>query len=141
MTLTLEEKRTLAEYRIRKAREIFEEARFNFENSKYATAVNRSYYAVLNAARALLILKGVDPVSHSGCKTMLSLHFVKHGLIDTQYVEYFKTLLSRRTDVDYGDFEVVDKEKAEDSLNKAYKFLIMAEKLLERLITDEQTFN
>ncbi|GAB5045961.1 hypothetical protein [Thermodesulfovibrio sp. TK110] len=58
MTLTLEEKRALAEYRIRKAKEIFEEA-----------------------------------------------------------------------------------SRTEDSLNKAHEFLIMAEKLLERLMKDEQTFN
>jgi len=140
MTLSPEEKRALAEYRIKKAREIFEEAKFNFENHRYATSINRSYYAVLNASRALLILKGVDPASHAGCKTMLSLHFVKPGLMENKYIEYFKILLARRTDVDYGDFEVVDKDKAEDALNKAYEFLIMAEKVLT-LMTDEQAFN
>lgn len=58
MTLSAEEKKALADYRIKKAKEIFEEAKFNFENGKYATSVNRSYYAILNAVRALLILKG-----------------------------------------------------------------------------------
>ncbi|MGB9710819.1 MAG: hypothetical protein ACPLZA_04915 [Thermodesulfovibrio sp.] len=62
---------------------------------------------------------------------------VKSGLVENKYVEYFKILLSRTTDVDYGDFEVIDKERAEDSLNKAYEFLIMAESLLEKLMTDE----
>jgi uncharacterized protein (UPF0332 family) len=134
MTLTSEEKKALAEYRIKKAKEIFEEAKFNFEHNKFATAVNRSYYTVLNASRALLILKGIDPESHSGCKTMLSLHFVKAAMMDNKYIEYFKTLFARRTDVDYGDFELIDKEKAEDSLNKACEFLIMADGLLNELI-------
>ncbi len=80
-----------------------------------------------------MILKGVDPVSHSGCKTMLSLHFVKPGFIDEKFIEYFKILLSRRTDVDYGDFEEINKDKAKDSLEKSYEFLTMAEKLVNEL--------
>jgi len=65
--------------------------------------VNRSYYAVLSASRALLILKGVDPATHSGCKTMLSMHFVKPGLLSRDMLEDFKILLAMRTDLDYGD--------------------------------------
>lgn len=133
MTLSSEEKRVLASYRIKKAKEILEDAKFNFENGRYATALNRSYYAVLNAARSLLILKGIDPTSHSGVKTMLSLHFVRTGLLNIQYIDYFKILLSRRTDVDYGDFEEIDKEKAEDSFKKAQEFLLEAERLINEL--------
>lgn len=133
MTLSSEEKRVLASYRIKKAKEILEDANFNFENEKYATALNRSYYAVLNAARSLLILKGIDPTSHGGVKTMLALHFVRTGLLNSKYIDYFKILLSRRTDVDYGDFEEIDKEKAEDSLKKAQEFLVEADRLINEL--------
>lgn len=67
-------------------------------------------------------------------KTMLALHFVKTGLINSRYIDYFKILLSRRTDVDYGDFEEIDKEKAKDSLEKAEEFLRMADRLMKDLI-------
>lgn len=136
MTLSSEEKRVLASYRIKKTKEILEGAKFNFENGRYATALNRSYYAVLNAARSLLILKGKDSASNSGVKTMLSLHYVRTGLLSVQYIDYFKILLSRRTDVDYGDFEEIDREKAEDSLKKAQEFLLKAERLINELSTD-----
>ena len=80
MTLTSEEKKALAEYRIKKAKEI------------------------------------------------------KAKMMDNKYIEYFKTLFARKTDVDYGDFELIDKEKAENSLNKAHEFLIIADRLLNELI-------
>ncbi|GEM_PF-5119241 len=52
--------------------------------------------------------------------------------------EFFSMTLTteekRAFDMDYGDFEVIEKEKAEDSLNKAREFLIMAEGFLNELI-------
>ncbi|OGF67406.1 MAG: hypothetical protein A2Y62_20350 [Candidatus Fischerbacteria bacterium RBG_13_37_8] len=34
-------------------------------------SVNRSYYAAFAAARAVLILFGIDPKTHNGVKTMI----------------------------------------------------------------------
>lgn len=134
MTLSAEEKKILSDHRIRKALEMLEDARFNLEHGKYATSVNRSYYATLNATKALLILKGIDPTTHSGCKTMLSMHFVREGLLENSFVEDFKVLLSRRTDIDYGDFEVVDEEKAIDSFKRAERFIQRVESLRNKLL-------
>ncbi len=134
MTLSKDEKKALSEYRMQKAREMLDDAEFNLNHGRYATSVNRSYYAVLNATKALLILMGIDPSSHVGCKTMLVMHFVKTGFMDNSYVEDFKLLLSRRTDLDYGDFETVDKDKALDSFEKASKFLKEAEKLRNEIL-------
>ena len=121
---------------IRKARSLYDDALFNLNGGRYATAVNRGYYAVLAASRALLILKGIDPETHSGCKTMLSLHFVKTGLLSRELIEDFKTLLARRTDLDYGDFEEIDSEKAGDSINRAEKFISNAEEIRKALINE-----
>jgi|Deesub1362A_J573_1020465.scaffolds.fasta_scaffold26120_2 uncharacterized protein (UPF0332 family) len=134
MTLSREEKKILSEYRMEKARKALEDGKFNLKHGKFSVAVNRFYYVALNAARALLILKGVDPTTHSGIKTMLSMHFVREGLLEKDTVEDFKALLLRRTDVDYGDFEEVDKEKAEDSLLRAERFLKKAVSLQKSLI-------
>ncbi len=134
MTLSREEKKTLSEYRMTKARKALDDGRFNLEHERFSVAVNRLYYAVLNAARALLILKGVDPMTHSGIKTMLSMHFVREGLLDREMVEDFKTLLARRTDVDYGDFEDIDRHRAEDSLIRAERFLKKAMEIQRNLM-------
>jgi uncharacterized protein (UPF0332 family) len=62
----------------------------------------------LNAVRAILILEGSNPESHEGAVTLLSLKFIKQGVLPTEIVKKFKILLSRRTDVDYGDFDTID---------------------------------
>ncbi|HWR57764.1 MAG TPA: HEPN domain-containing protein, partial [Thermodesulfovibrionales bacterium] len=100
------------------------------------TSVNRSYYAVLHSARSLLVLKGIDPTQHDGVKTMLSLHFIKTKLLPENIIKDFKNLLSLRTDVDYGDFESIDKKEAKDALNKAVNFLKVIERERKKLIKE-----
>ncbi len=119
MILESKDKKVLSDIRMKKALEFLEDAQVNFKDSRNRTSVNRSYYAVLNAARALLILEGANPETHSGTVTMLSLRFVKPGLLPVKIIKDFKVLLSRRTDVDYGDFETIDASDAEDSLRIA----------------------
>ena len=65
----------------------------------------------LNAVSALLILEGVNPETHYGAVTTLSLRFIKTGLLSVDVIKRFKVLLSHRTDVDYGDFESMRSEK------------------------------
>lgn len=119
MKLSAEDKKNLSSIRFEKAEEFLQDARANLQESRPKTAVNRAYYAALQAARALLILEGINPDTHSGAVTTLSLRFVKTGLLPIDVIKSFKLLLSRRTDVDYGDFEVIEHEDAEDSVKKA----------------------
>ncbi len=51
MNLEAKDKKVLSDIRMTKALEFLEDARANFNDLRYRTAVNRSYYAVLNAAR------------------------------------------------------------------------------------------
>jgi len=70
-----------------KAFEALDDARANLEEGRYKTSVNRSYYAVLNAVRAVLILEGVNPKTHEGALTMLSLRLVRPGLLSKEFVK------------------------------------------------------
>ena len=92
-----------------KAYKLLEDTKANYKEGRHETSVNRSYYAALSAVRSILILEGVDPESHKGAIMLLSLRFVKPGLLSKNIVKKFEILLSRRTEVDYGDFETVDK--------------------------------
>lgn len=119
MTLEEKDKRSLSDVRMTKAREFLEDARANLSDGRHRTAINRSYYAVLSAARSILILEGANPETHEGVVTMLSLRFVKPGLLPVDVIKNFKVLLSRRTDVDYGDFDSIGKVDADDSIRIA----------------------
>jgi uncharacterized protein (UPF0332 family) len=117
-----------------KAFEALDDARANLEEGRYKTSVNRSYYAVLNAVRAVLILEGVNPKTHEGALTMLSLRLVRPGLLSKEFVKNFELLLSRRTEVDYGDLGVIDSIEAEDSYNIA-KAMVSALNELRKKMT------
>lgn len=134
--LTVEEKTALSNHRFEKGLETLSDAESNFSGGTYKTSVNRSYYAALHAARSLLILKGVDPLRHEGVITMLSLHFIRPNTLPAETVRIFKHLLSLRTDVDYGDFEVITAGDAEDALKQAKKFIEIIEPVREQLIKE-----
>ena len=67
----------------------------------------------------MLILDGANPETHEGVVTMLSLRFIKPGLLPLDVIKNFKVLLSRRTDVDYGDFDSIGEVDADDSIRIA----------------------
>jgi len=133
MILQPQDKISLSEIRMAKAYEFLEDAKANYKSGRYKTAINRSYYAALNAVRAILILEGANPETHEGTVTMLSLRFIKPGLLPIEIVKKFKLLFSRRTDVDYGDFTTIDVNDAEDSFKIAEEILDMADKLRQKM--------
>ena len=136
MKLSPEDKIALSNVRFEKASEFLHDAEANLAESRLKTAVNRAYYAALNAVRALLILEGVDPETHSGAITTLSLRFIKTGLLPVDIVKSIKLLLSRWTDVDYGDFDAIETEDAGDSVNKAEAVLQQIDALRIKMIRD-----
>ncbi len=136
MTLSREDKKALSEIRIKKAYEFLDDARANLNEDRLKTAINRAYYAVLNAARALLILEGSNPETHEGVITMLSLRFVKPGLLPVQLIKNYKSLLSRRSDIDYGDFDITTSEEADDSVRLAEEMISEMDSLRKKLLDE-----
>ena len=136
MTLSIKDKIELSRYRIEKAKKILKDASNLFKTSSYESAINRSYYAVLNASRSLLILRGIDPETHEGIKTMLSKEFIRTGLLPKKFGETFRSIQSRRIDSDYGDYVEIGIDEASDSLKKAQEFVSTAEELLNSIVKD-----
>ncbi len=136
MTLGPEEKIELSNYRMEKSRSLLRDAELLMKSGSYESSINRSYYALLSAAKSLLILRGIDPESHDGAKTMLSKEFIRTGMLEKEFGEAFRSLQSRRLDSDYGDYMDLGIEEAGDSLEKARKFVAAMEKLREKIITD-----
>jgi uncharacterized protein (UPF0332 family) len=134
VTLDRDDKKNLSDIRMEKAREFLHDAENNLKEGRFRTSINRSYYSVMNGARSLLILEGLNPETHDGITTMLSLHFIKKGLLPVEIIKIYKTLLSRRTDVDYGDFDAIDSSETEDSAKSAAKALEMIDVLRKKMI-------
>ena len=64
-------------------------------------AVSRLYYYVFHAVRALLLTKGLEPKTHEGALRLLSLHFVKPGLLDPEMSHSFARVMKYREEADY----------------------------------------
>jgi len=134
MTLNIGDKRDLAAYRLDRAESFLKDARILLEASSYGSSANRSCYAMLSAARSLLVLRGIGADSHEGVKTMISREFIKPGLLPKEMGEVFRNLQSRRMDSDYADYVEITEAEAQDSLVKAERFVPEAKRLSHSIL-------
>lgn len=86
---------------IKKARERLESAQILLNAGKYEDSISRSYYAVLDSARAVLATKNEHPKSHSGVIAKFSLLFIKVGKIPLKYRKIIAHIEQRRLEADY----------------------------------------
>jgi len=96
----------------------------------HATAVNRAYYAIFYAANALLATKGLERSKHSGVIAAFRQHFVKTGLIETEYSRFYGAAMDDRHEGDYEVESVLDYDKAERDLGWAERFIVRIEAAL-----------
>lgn len=136
MTLSRDEKVELARYRFAKAAGLLTDGETLLRASSFASSANRSYYAALSAARALLVMRGTDPETHEGVKVLLSREFIRTGILARGAAEIFRVLQARRMDSDYGDFIDISADEATDSLSRARQFVELATQALETLLRD-----
>jgi uncharacterized protein (UPF0332 family) len=75
----LDDEKTVA---FQKALDAFDDAKFNFNNGRYHVSINRSYYAVFYASKALLLKKGFKPKTHKGTIHKFSLEYIVNDNFD-----------------------------------------------------------
>jgi uncharacterized protein (UPF0332 family) len=114
-----------------KAKSLLRDAEILLESASFSSSANRSFYAVLAAARSLLAMRGTDPETHEGVKVFLSKEYIKPRLLPIEAGEIFRMLQARRMDSDYGDYIEIGSEEATDSLRKARQFIAEADRVLQ----------
>lgn len=124
----------LAMYRMQKAKEILIEARDNLHQKHHGLSVNRSYYAMFTAARALLALKEVDSSKHSGVIALFNQHIVKVELFPKEISKFLLKAKGIREDADYGDFVEITEEDAQTQIRRAMQFVEEAKKTIQNMI-------
>lgn len=133
MTLTPADKYTLAQYRLEKANRLLADARLLLEQHRWESAVNRSYYAALSAARAALILFGADPRTHEGVKTMVNQKLVLGGYLSKEQGRWFRDLFFEREEVDYADYVTTDQGDAALAVERAMSFVHEVKRVIAQL--------
>jgi len=133
MGLTEIERKEVVKFRLEKANDTFAEISILIENELYRTAANRLYYACFYAATALLINDGYEAHTHSGVKTLLSLHYIKENKIEKSFSKIYERLFHLRQTGDYEDWVVVTENDLIPLLNPAQKFIEEIESLIREL--------
>jgi len=124
----------LGMYRMQKAKEILIEARDNLKQKHHGLSVNRSYYAMFTAARALLALKEMDSSKHSGVIALFNQHIVKEGLFSREISKFLPKAKDIRENADYGDFVEITEEDAQTQIRRAMQFVEEAEKTTQDML-------
>lgn len=78
---------------LNRAREALMSAELLFERGLLRDSISRLYYFVLYNVRALLLTKGLEPRSHEGALRLLSLHFIKEGILEPKMAHIFSRLM------------------------------------------------
>jgi uncharacterized protein (UPF0332 family) len=115
-----------------RARQDLHAAKNNLQHGFYGVAVTRAYYAMFYAASALLASKGLSRSKHSGVHSAFGEHFVKTGLIETEYVKMLGHAFDSRLDSDYDVVFTAERTLAEDVLRDAQRFVDRAEGYLRQ---------
>ena len=124
----------LSKYRLDRAKEDLETAADNLANGKYRASVNRSYYAVFHALRAVTTLDGFDSGKHSGIIAFFNQHYVKTGVFDKELSKMIDSSYRLREKADYDDFFLVAKDDAEQQFEKASHILQAVKQYINRRV-------
>ena len=115
--------KVLSEYRFERAKEMLDAARQNLNINQYRTSLNRSYYAVFHAMRAVNILNGYDSSKHSGVIAYFNKNFLKENKLDRKLYKIIKDSSYLREKSDYDDFFVIGRQETERQLENAEIFV------------------
>lgn len=130
--LSADDRNALVEYRFSRAMDTIAEAQYNADGGYFNTAVNRLYYAAFYAASALMTAYNHSSSTHAGLKTLLSLHFVKTGLLAPEHAKTFMILFENRQSGDYEDFVYCDLELFEALLPRTIAFINSVKEIVSR---------
>lgn len=117
----------LSDYRLERAKEDIQTAKINIDNGLYKGAVNRSYYAIFHAIRAVNVLDGFDASKHSSVIAHFNQYHVHTGDFEKGTYKIIDSAYRIREKCDYSDFFIVSKEDAVDQYEKALEFIASVE--------------
>ena len=123
----------LAKCRMEREKEMFEAAEGNLNIRQYKTSINRSYYAVFHAMRALNILKGFDSSKHSGVIAFFNREYLKTEILDKALSVIIKNSSFLREKSDYDDFFIASTKEAETQVSVARILLEAAETYMQNI--------
>lgn len=125
--------RDLTVYRLDIAKHRIEVSKSLLDDGHYQDSINRSYYAIFTAVRALLAEEKIDFKKHSAVISYFRKNYIKTGIFDVKFSDYIGKAFEWRNDCDYEDFFFVSREETETQYNHAIEFYEAVKNYLENL--------
>jgi uncharacterized protein (UPF0332 family) len=119
--------------RLKRSKQHLKSPRDLLQNDDFADSISRSYYAIFQAARALLALQEVESRKHSGVISLFNRHFVKTRKVDKQLGVILKDARRSREMADYTELAEFSRDDAQEQIADAEVFI----RSVESLITEE----
>ena len=113
----------LSRYRFEMSVENLEDAQIMYENKRYKNTLNRAYYSIFHAIRAVTALDGFDSSKHSGVIAFFNQQYVKTEVFPRELSKIIREASVKREKADYLDFFVASKHEAENQIERARVFI------------------
>ena len=94
----------LSKYRLSTAKENLETAKNNCAAGDYKSSINRSYYAIFHALRAVTAMDRFDSRKHSGIISFFNRTYVKERIFPGNTSALIDSAFRLREKADYTDF-------------------------------------
>ncbi|MEI6286435.1 MAG: HEPN domain-containing protein [Bacillota bacterium] len=117
-----EQHKVLSNHRLDKSLSDLETAEILMEHDKFNQALNRSYYSIFHAMRAVLALDGFDSPRHSGVISEFNMRYIKTEIFDRKYGRIIKLSEMLRNESDYKDIFIADIQQAREQVGIAREF-------------------
>lgn len=122
---------TLSKYRLERAKEDLKAAKSNHQLGFYKVAINRSYYSIFHAIRAVNIYDEFYASKHSSVIAHFNQFYVHTGKFARDTYKRIDSAYRIREKCDYSDFFIASKEDSENQIINATEFIKDVEKFLE----------
>lgn len=102
----------LSKYRFSLAEETLASAKLCLENRFYRDCINRSYYTVFYAVKAVLALENVDFKRHKDAIAYFNKTYVANDIFSREFGKRLGRIKMIREESDYSDFFIASEEEA-----------------------------
>ncbi len=134
MSLKIDERRKLIEYRLSQSNESIEVVKLLIDNKKYLAAINRIYYGMFYSLLGLALLYGYRTSKHQQLLGWFNKEFIHSDRIVKKYGKMLYRAFSDRTKGDYDIFVRFDEKEVIKSFENMKSFI----RRIDKFIWDNQ---
>ena len=121
----------LSRYRFETSLDNLSDAKLMYDNGRYKNSLNRAYYSIFHAIRAVCALDGYDSSKHSGVISYFNQNYVKTNVFPKELSKVIRYASENREKADYLDFFIASREEAEKQIERAEYFTEYIRKYLQ----------